>query len=91
MKTMHGAFRFACSNKSRTQAAPAPANISTNSEPEIEKWGTFACPAKDLASSISPARGGSTQGTRFLGATLAYLVPVEVVKRAIFRAHLADL
>ena len=41
MNTMHGAFFFACSNMSRTRAAPTPTNISTKSEPEIEKNGTF--------------------------------------------------
>ena len=29
----------ACSNRSRTRAAPTPTNISTNSDPEIEKNG----------------------------------------------------
>jgi hypothetical protein len=41
MNTMQGAFFFACSNMSRTRAAPTPTNISTKSEPEIEKNGTF--------------------------------------------------
>jgi hypothetical protein len=31
---------FACSNRSRTREAPTPTNISTKSEPEIEKNGT---------------------------------------------------
>src|SRR5260221_90393 len=35
MNTMHGALRFAWSNRSRTRDAPTPTNISTNSEPEI--------------------------------------------------------
>ncbi len=33
MKTMQGAFCWACWNRSRTRAAPTPTNISTNSEP----------------------------------------------------------
>jgi len=37
MKIMHGAFFLPCSNKSRTREAPTPTNISTKSEPEIEK------------------------------------------------------
>ena len=39
MKTMAGACWRACSKRSRTRAAPTPTNISTNSEPEIEKNG----------------------------------------------------
>src|SRR5256714_7633940 len=54
MNTMQGAFFFACSNMSRTRAAPTPTNISTNSEPEIEKNGTFASPAIALANSVLP-------------------------------------
>ena len=57
MNTMHGAFFFACSNMSRTRAAPTPTNISTKSEPEIEKNGTFASPAIALASSVLPVPG----------------------------------
>ena len=50
MKTMAGACLRACSNRSRTRAAPTPTNISTNSEPEIEKNGTPASPATARAS-----------------------------------------
>ena len=39
MKMMQGAALRACSNRSRTRAAPTPTNISTNSDPEIEKNG----------------------------------------------------
>ena len=35
-KMMHGELRLACSNRSRTLAAPTPTNISTNSLPLIE-------------------------------------------------------
>ena len=45
MKMIAGACWRACSNRSRTRAAPTPTNISTNSEPEIEKNGTPASPA----------------------------------------------
>src|SRR6266581_1557240 len=45
MNTMQGACFFAWSNMSRTRAAPTPTNISTKSDPEIEKKGTFASPA----------------------------------------------
>ncbi len=63
MNTMHGAFFFACSNMSRTRAAPTPTNISTKSEPEIEKNGTFASPAMALASSVLPVPGEPTIST----------------------------
>ncbi len=48
MKMMQGAFFLAFSNMSRTRAAPTPTNISTKSEPEIEKNGTLASPAMRL-------------------------------------------
>src|SRR5712664_1670318 len=35
MKMMQGALARACSNRSRTRAAPTPTNISTNSEPPV--------------------------------------------------------
>ena len=63
MNTMQGAFFFACSNMSRTRAAPTPTNISTKSEPEIEKNGTFASPAIALASSVLPVPGEPTIST----------------------------
>ena len=50
MKMIAGACWRACSNRSRTRAAPTPTNISTNSEPEIEKNGTPASPATARAS-----------------------------------------
>ena len=65
MKMMAGAFSRACSNRSRTRAAPTPTNISTNSEPEIEKNGTLASPATALASSVLPVPGGPTSSTPF--------------------------
>ena len=39
MKMMQGAFFLPCSKRSRTRLAPTPTNISTKSEPEIEKNG----------------------------------------------------
>ncbi len=48
---------------SRTRAAPTPTNISTKSEPEIEKNGTLASPAIALASSVLPVPGGPTSST----------------------------
>ena len=44
-------------------AAPIPTNISTNSEPEMEKKGTFASPATALASRVLPVPGGPTSST----------------------------
>ena len=58
MKMMHGLACFACSNRSRTRDAPTPTNISTKSEPEIEKNGTPASPAVARASSVLPVPGG---------------------------------
>ena len=43
---------------SRTRAAPTPTNISTKSEPEIEKKGTLASPATARASKVFPVPGG---------------------------------
>ncbi len=60
---IHGAWRFACSNMSRTRDAPTPTNISTKSEPEILKNGTFASPAIAFASKVLPVPGGPTINT----------------------------
>ena len=63
MKMMQGALSFACSNRSRTRAAPTPTNISTNSEPERVKNGTSASPATARASKVFPVPGGPTSST----------------------------
>ena len=60
MKMMQGAFFLACSNMSRTRLAPTPTNISTKSEPEMEKKGTPASPATARASRVLPVPGGPT-------------------------------
>ena len=65
MKMMQGAFFFPCSNRSRTREAPTPTNISTKSEPEIEKNGTPASPATARASSVLPVPGGPISSTPF--------------------------
>ncbi len=62
---MHGEFFFACSKRSRTREAPTPTNISTKSEPEMEKNGTPASPATALAKSVLPVPGGPTSSTPF--------------------------
>ena len=65
INTIQGAFSFACLNRSRTFAAPMPTNISTNSEPEMEKNGTSASPATALASRVLPVPGGPTSRAPF--------------------------
>ena len=63
MKTMQGAFFLPCSNRSRTRDAPTPTNISTKSEPEIEKNGTLASPATARASRVLPVPGAPISST----------------------------
>ena len=63
MKMMQGEFCLACSKRSRTRLAPTPTNISTKSEPEIEKKGTPASPATARASSVLPVPGGPNSST----------------------------
>ena len=40
--------------------APTPTNISTKSEPEMVKKGTFASPAIAFANKVLPVPGGPT-------------------------------
>ena len=63
MKMMDGAASFACLKRSRTRLAPTPTNISTKSEPDIEKNGTPASPATAFARSVLPVPGGPTRST----------------------------
>ena len=65
MKTMHGAFSLACRKRSLTREAPTPTNISTKSEPEMEKKGTFASPATAFARRVLPVPGGPTRRAPF--------------------------
>ncbi len=65
MKMIAGAAFLAFSNKSRTREAPTPTNISTKSEPDIEKNGTLASPATALASNVLPVPGGPSSKTPF--------------------------
>ena len=60
MNTIHGDCLLACSNISLTLEAPTPTNISTKSEPDIEKNGTFASPAMARASKVFPVPGDPT-------------------------------
>ena len=63
MKIIDGDWLLASLNRSRTRLAPTPTNISTKSEPEIEKNGTPASPATAFASSVLPVPGGPTSST----------------------------
>ena len=65
MKIMQGALFFACSNISLTLLAPTPTNISTKSDPEIEKKGTPASPAIALAKRVLPVPGVPTRSAPF--------------------------
>ena len=65
IKMIQGAFFFASSNRSRTREAPTPTNISTKSEPDREKNGTWASPATAFASSVLPVPGGPTNRAPF--------------------------
>ncbi len=63
-KTIQGELRaWPYRNRSRTREAPTPTNISTNSEPLIEKKGTFASPATARAIRVLPVPGGPTRRT----------------------------
>ena len=62
---IQGAFFFPCSNISLTRLAPTPTNISTKSEPDIEKNGTPASPAIALANKVLPVPGGPTNKAPF--------------------------
>ncbi len=64
-KTIAGAAAFALENRSRTRDAPTPTNISTKSDPLIEKNGTPASPATAFASSVLPVPGGPNSSTPF--------------------------
>ena len=73
MKMMQGAILLASLNRSRTRDAPTPTNISTKSEPLMEKKGTPASPATALASKVLPVPGGPTSST-----PLGSLAPMSV-------------
>ncbi len=60
-----GASALACSKRFLTRLAPTPTNISTKSEPEIEKNGAPASPATARANSVLPVPGGPNSSTPF--------------------------
>ena len=80
MKIMQGDFSLAWRNRSRTRLAPTPTNISTKSEPLIEKKGTPASPATALANNVFPVPGGPTNS-----APLGILPPRSVYFCGFFR------
>ena len=61
IKIMAGDLSLACLKRSLTRDAPTPTNISTKSDPEREKKGTFASPATAFASSVFPVPGCPTK------------------------------
>ena len=63
MKMIAGAAFLACSKRSRTRLAPTPTNISTKSDPEMEKNGTPASPATARAKRVFPVPGGPSKRT----------------------------
>ena len=67
-------------NRSRTRLAPTPTNISTKSEPEMEKKGTLASPATALARRVLPVPGGPTSR-----APLGSLAPISVYLPGLWR------
>ncbi len=80
INTMQGAFFLACSNKSRTRAAPTPTNISTKSEPLMEKKGTPASPATAFAIRVLPVPGAPKSST-----PLGILAPILINLPGLFR------
>src|SRR6266545_5710526 len=79
MKIMQGAFSLACSNRSRTRAAPTPTNISTNSDPDdvmiVRKLGTPDQPELAMGAIASG-------GVRVLNEELLkyYPIPYDVIE-----------
>jgi len=65
MNTIQGAFSLACLKRSLTREAPTPTNISTKSDPDIEKNGTLASPATAFARSVLPVPGGPIRRAPF--------------------------
>mmetsp|Transcript_2642 Transcript_2642/g.5377 ORF Transcript_2642/g.5377 Transcript_2642/m.5377 type:complete len:425 (+) Transcript_2642:355-1629(+) len=65
MKMMLGDCALAAENNCRTRFAPTPTYISSNSEPDAWKKGTFASPAIARAKSVFPVPGGPVSSTPF--------------------------
>ncbi len=86
IKTIQGALLLACSKRSRTRDAPTPTNISTNSEPEMEKKGTPASPATARARRVLPVPGGPTSST-----PRGILAPITVKRSGFLRKSTTSL
>uniref|UniRef100_A0A915JDD5 Uncharacterized protein n=1 Tax=Romanomermis culicivorax TaxID=13658 RepID=A0A915JDD5_ROMCU len=56
--------------RSRTRLAPNPTSISSNSEPEVRKNGTWASPAIALANKVLPLPGKPTRTRILMGLVL---------------------
>ena len=67
-------------NRSLTRLAPTPTNISTKSEPEMEKKGTPASPATALARRVLPVPGEPTSS-----APLGSFAPMAVYLPGLWR------
>ena len=80
INTIQGECFLASANKSRTRAAPTPTNISTKSDPEMLKNGTFASPATAFASNVLPVPGGPTRRTPF-----GILAPIFINRPGFFK------
>mmetsp|Transcript_10440 Transcript_10440/g.44450 ORF Transcript_10440/g.44450 Transcript_10440/m.44450 type:complete len:241 (-) Transcript_10440:551-1273(-) len=65
MKMIAGAFSFARANASRTNLAPSPMNICTNSGPASFKYAALVCAAHARAMSVLPVPGGPYSNTPF--------------------------
>ena len=76
IKIIDGDLSFACLKRSLTRDAPTPTNISTKSDPESEKKGTFASPATAFAKRVFPVPGSPTNSAPFgiLPPSLVYFV-----------------
>ena len=76
IKIIDGDLSFACLKRSLTRDAPTPTNISTKSDPESEKKGTFASPATAFAKRVFPVPGRPTNSAPFgiLPPSLVYFV-----------------
>ena len=86
MKTMQGATLLASLKRSRTRDAPTPTNISTKSEPEMEKKGTLASPATAFARRVLPVPGGPTSS-----APLGSLAPISVYFWGLWRKSMISV
>src|SRR4029453_4329723 len=92
MKMMQGEFCLACSKRSRTREAPTPTNISTKSEPEIEKKGTRASPAPagGRGAQKHALRDPRTQGLEFLRVLEELLDLVELLDGLVHAGDVAE-